>query len=826
MATFNNEIDFGPYWTGVITDGRSYRTITLSGNIPGPTPTPTPTPTQTITPGGSFTGAQGTGFGLAYGSTFPAPSTTIIGSGYDTAPTVHFSAYPGEDVSASTTIVVHARHTDPAGINYVEFTLEGGTSVQVSTMIKHPTINVFGYPIKCNFDGRGILKARVVPYNGVEAIGYVFLRGIASGIPADDITYFVDPVSGSDAANGLTRGTAWKTLTKAMGFNGVLANWNAIEGGNLRLDGQYSIIVCGTGNTTLLWDIGLANPPVSGWSCRNLKKMVIKLDAGTTNVKIGKTTRDHHLWSWTWTEVQGIPFDLTNIASFQYASNGITDWTNPLRGGSYASVASSHIQHPDGAAGPISLGYPKFNPAGETYYTQFFHPQAPWVLAESNFASLNFAGVFHARGCVVTFCQFFEQYDSINQSNGTKIDVRATQIAQQETRAHDLYELTVASIATNTPIAGQSTITLSGAPTIVNDLAAKEIYLRFVSGAAVGQGGKTQGAGLTYYRMLPDGSKDLSTTYSYPPNADGSVTFNTVGFKVVSQDNTAKTIVITGLPTGVVATDLIRTYYVGHPDVNEIIGTLETSGQIENVAWINTKVVGPTLTAPFLVQSYTVSASVGESITVSTTGTTITSYSGTSLRPKDFIRNTATGEYQQVKTASGGTGTLYTAFAANLVGATCSMSRGPNRWAFTNFICHKVSVDATPGDWGFGGADFLMGPCSIIGKRDAAAGELVTFGTDNGKSSTALACFALRNMTWGSSIVSGFLTAGLEVIFLDLCLPILTSINAMGQNLEEPRQKVRRLFRVIFPRIYPQAEFPNSPVLLRCFNVRGILMEM
>lgn len=743
----------------------------------GGTPTPTPAPSvSTITPSGSYvSGTEGSG-GAA-----PTASATIFGSGTTTIPTLHFSVFKGEDVYSTDTVLAYASTSDDGGISYVEFSVEGGTPVQVTQMIQHPNNpRIFGFPIRVNMNGRGFLYARVRPVNGRERVISLLIRGCGNTSPTIVREYYVDRINGNDAWDGksatFTSGSngPWRTCTKALNSDGVGADFDL----GTSSTPNFRRIISGRRRVNLIqsgeheYDIGQNGAGLAGGArVENKDKLIIRRAPGNTgDTWISKVNRGSMNFAYDWMEFQGVGISVQNVPT-----SGIGSISNsagfPVD--SIALTQGSKIFHPDGAAGTITYGYVRGRVPGDGGYVPgIFNKGNYFAIAESDVDCPDpCGGLRFVRASRGRYTGFAGHYTDSRQSGTCFWDVRWTQYGGGEGRSHDDYELTVNTAVYNSG-ANETTITLVGTPVIEDQgpfsFGTSEYYMRALTGPKVGGGGKNDSANLAFTRMLADGSTD-PTTYSYPPKANGTTDFDTAGWKIKSQNNTTKTIVVFGDASGILNGNLIRCYYLGHPDCLAIYGCDNTgdapTAQHRNLLYQNVMFLGHTQTTPWLNQSYAApfQANGAVAVTISvTSGSTSFSYSGvqasSQLRAGDFVRNKATGEVLRIRSidtgtglgGTSGTGTFWTAAAATWTSAASTFCRAPEGVSLINYVSHKQTIDATNGQWDYSSASWSVRCCTFVGRT--AQNQLILWGTTNGTLDDR-SCFGLTDITFGSCIV-------------------------------------------------------------------------
>jgi hypothetical protein len=728
---------------------------------------------QTITPSGSYVNdTEGSG-GAA-----PTASASTFGSGSDAQPSLHFSVFRGEDVTQDMTILAYAGTADDGGISYVEFSLEGGTPVQVTQMIRHPNNpRMFGYPIKVNVNGRAFLYARARPVNGREVVERIAIRGCGSAIPTPVQEYWVDRTNGNDAWDGKaaafvsgSRGP-WKTVTRALNSNGIADDYDGtVASPPFRrvLTGRRVLNLVRSGAHE--YDIGSNGASAfGGASVENRDKIIIRRATGNTGETwISKVNRGSLDFIYSWLEFQGVGLSVQNVYAGGIGIGGLSS-SNAFSG--CAFTQGSKIFHPDGAAGALSYGYPIGGVAGDPGYNPgYFSKGNYFAIAESDVDMPDpCGGLKFRRASRGRYTGFANHFTNGDQNGHCEWDVRWRQFGVGEGRQHAETELTVASASYNSGT-GKTTLTLSGSPTLYGmnaggNFSQSEVYMRALTGPKVGGGGMNDGANLSFTNEAGDAA-------SYPINAGGSTDFDTIGWKVDILDNTAKTITVWGNASGILAGNLVRCFYLGHPDCLAIYGCDNdgtTGKQHENILLQNVMYLGHNQTTPWLCQSYAApfAANGDAAVVITATGGGNTfSYSGVQgsaqLRPNDFIRNRATGEYRRIRSitsgdgTSSGTGTIYDTFSTTWASQASTFSRAPCRVSLVNYVSHKATVDYTPGYWNYSGGDWSVRCPTFVGR--SPQNLLVLFDNDNGTFDNR-SCFGLRNITISGGIIHSMLRA-------------------------------------------------------------------
>lgn len=422
-------------------------------------------PAGTITPGGSWDGTTSWG-----GRTVPTESVSLHGSGWSFKAMACFADAPMRWYTTATQIVVVPEHGDGDWIDYVEFWLEGNTQ-RVSTQ-SVSTDGRWGFvididPTSWGQDGDLQMYATVVPVNGYERLLRLDMIANGGGTISRDVRY-LDP-AGSDAANGLTTGTAWQTLGKALNGNGN----GAPDGAEVR---------CANG--TYIDDTEL-QPFINN----NDRTITILPDYanGATNqgVTFSRTNR-----SWTsggqdyqtflrveHVEFQDCIFNMDKLGFFYGRTNTST-----------MTFSGCLLDNPEGITGP-TYGY-WGSELGNELFRQADGAQISVINCEFQHVFSTGASLYvGCTGDVSSDAIYFARANNHTYPGGMGvINTNIDQTAVMLQRRHEEETLTVAT-ATYDGGTGRTTITWSGSPNL-DDIAAggqPGQELSFLTGTLTGQ---------------------------------------------------------------------------------------------------------------------------------------------------------------------------------------------------------------------------------------------------------------------------------------------------------------------------------------------------
>jgi len=210
-------------------------------------------------------------------STFAGTTTTPAGPvgsssnpGYNHSPTVRWGTTRFQDITGELVVWLYAfgvfsntqwqaNQKPTAGINYVDFQVNGGTVVRVSSPTYNSVDGIWGWPVKVRASdfADGVmrdLRATVVPKDGSPIVaqgtdifmkaGSFFFHTNANGtLPSAD--YYIGG-SGNDTTGNGTSGNPWRSVSKAIAAL-VAAQPNATTRGGdiLMMGGSYNLSSAG-----------------------------------------------------------------------------------------------------------------------------------------------------------------------------------------------------------------------------------------------------------------------------------------------------------------------------------------------------------------------------------------------------------------------------------------------------------------------------------------------------------------------------------------------------------------------------------------------------
>jgi len=210
-------------------------------------------------------------------STFAGTTTTPAGPvgnsanpGYNHQPTVRWGTTKFQDVAGELVVWLYANaifsnaqwtadQKPTCGINYIDFQVNGGTAVRVSTPTYNSVDGIWGWPVRVRASdfADGVmreLRATVVPKDGspivaqgtdifMKAGGFFFHTNIGGTLPSAG--YYISG-SGSDTTGNGTSGNPWRNVSKAVAAL-VAAQTNATtRGGDIFMKaGSYTLSSAG-----------------------------------------------------------------------------------------------------------------------------------------------------------------------------------------------------------------------------------------------------------------------------------------------------------------------------------------------------------------------------------------------------------------------------------------------------------------------------------------------------------------------------------------------------------------------------------------------------
>lgn len=515
--------------------------------------------------------------------------------------------------------------------------------------------------------GRSTLWARGIPKNGLERVVSRRVWCLKTGVAARETRYIA--AGGSDAADGLTVGTAWATLAKvhtgmtAAQRSGAIINIGA---------GSFAAAEVGSYATDMALNSGAGPAPISYIGAGQASTTITGLDVARTD----NTAR----WGSPRTVYRNLFLDLSNVVQVYGVGNVGTCWIDNCKiwDNWHASIVGAD-------------GYPMANSytaAGNNtaVSNNYFRVQDGMRWTVTNCTDVKLAcnnGMVEAWNNTMSINGDVRFLGGAGHLNYLWQNNRFTQDGNFESRIHLATEATITAIDTVTE-PGKTWVAFAGDTFDASQMSAlgQAKYFRLIG---TNDGRTPTQRGNVDHERLPDGTRPFDTMgYRQDDNQTGwNATNNQVRF--------VGTPVTSGGTLDIEVGDTMRGYILNHGDA----GQLSTSGYGDlNSLFIDNEFYSHNWQL-YLWVNFTLSTG---GLTATGTGTSITLSSlptwsnGNPMRVHDYL--VIANEWRRIKAISGNTVTISSAFSSDPSGASFSVYGSCVGWMEINTINHRGGVSS------------------------------------------------------------------------------------------------------------------------------------
>lgn len=618
-----------------------------------------------LTPGPLWNGTSGSG------GTAPAENSVVNGSGFSQKAIGNFDEYPYVWVEDNNhTITVGAAIGDRGWISSIYFWMEGN-SISVTSQTINSRTGSIGWCVTpqstATVNGDATLYAYIRPVNGYERRISIPLTLNSNSSPIARSIFYINASIGSDTLYDGTQPT----------ISGGHGPWATFQKGSVACGTGGAIVYYAT-NQTYLEDN--SNPPP--FNNANIRMTDFRPLTVGGIATISKTTRGNVLYRGLLNTYEGLTINMNQIFSIQGGTNGVSIYkrcffydsngpTGPQFG--YSAFGNS----PDIGENFLVASNGQFNGIVESSIS------AP-VVVQANIirnitSTIGWDAMFLSNGT-----------GGANLFSGTRVfgyNVSVPTIINLRNSYSNT--LTVSSVALNTPIAGEATVTWVNNTTINTFSGDANSYCQFQTGVLTGQQANII--------------------------SESNATFSTV----INSTQVDATQIIAG--------DTAWVYTVAHSDFGQFTQDSATNINLENLYVQKYQGQGNGTQ-----QLFSQSGQSTGSGTLTTSGTTVTFSTVQTLMANDFILLTSgaqSGNWARVlsDTSSSTTTTLVAAFSGGDVGSAATWSHVKTAkdvaWVNCAFAQNPINITGAQCQLQNGNCHWIIAQCTY-------AGQLFTYRND------------------------------------------------------------------------------------------------
>lgn len=555
----------------------------------------------------------------------PAVNPAQLGSNSLQTPVGDFDEPPNVWINQGDTthaITIGAATGNRGWIKQVTFCIAGNCTAAITPQIINPRTGDVGWtfiPTSIGgTDGDYTISAYVTPVNGFERKVDLPITINNNGTLTRAQRY-IDAVSGNDANDGLSLGTAWKSVLKA--------TLSAPSGSQVYSCGDETYLEdsnTGTFNNNARMIDFIINPACAGSGYFTISRTSRTAPAEPWNPRANKLRFDH------------VHIDMGKMVQIQGSGAGSILW-----------ISNATLIDANGPDGP-AYGYTSLNSAGgvpELAQTPFGSTASNIYITESTLSTVITAGIELARNLTMTVGWDLVAYSGPNNNNAAMFNVQGIKSGDFKQR------LSLEQPSSLVPLSaifsgGKTTLTYSAGVTLSSAVSGTAACIQIVGGPLDG---------------------DTFPVFSQTPDPSTPNTVVTTGAAGICGPNT----VVTGDASSIGAGQVF-TYVVAHADSMQFIQLTANSVPIGNIYVQRYKATANGNDLQALLSQPT--PPITNTGTISTTGTAITFSGSQTLEKYDCIQiGSGAQQYEsQPITAdvSGTTGTLANAYTVDQSGVS------------------------------------------------------------------------------------------------------------------------------------------------------------